>query len=72
MANISDQITLLGAKVGPAIRQGGAMPTSSALQLAGQTILIDCGIGASRSAVEAGISLPMPNSSNVSWKSPRR
>ena len=52
-----DQIVLLGTKGGPAIRQGGAMPTSSLLQLCGQNILIDCGIGVSRSVVEAGVSL---------------
>ncbi|MDE2912005.1 MAG: MBL fold metallo-hydrolase [Paracoccaceae bacterium] len=53
-----DQITLLGVKGGPSVRQRGAMPTSILLTMAGQTILIDCGIGATRSAVEAGLSLP--------------
>ncbi|MEL7465080.1 MAG: MBL fold metallo-hydrolase [Pseudomonadota bacterium] len=57
MSETKDQITLLGVKGGPAIRQGGAMPTSSLLQFAGQNILIDCGIGAARSTVEAGVSL---------------
>ena len=52
-----NQITLLGVKGGPAIRQGGAMPTSSLLQLNGQNIVIDCGIGVARSVVEAGVSL---------------
>ena len=52
-----DQIVLLGTKGGPAIRQGGAMPTSSLLQFCDQNILIDCGIGVSRSVVEAGVSL---------------
>ena len=54
---MSDQIILLGVKGGPAIRQGGAMPTSSLLQIANQNILIDCGIGVARSTVEAGVSL---------------
>lgn len=53
----SDEIVLLGTKGGPAIRQGGALPTASLLRLGGKTILIDCGIGAARSAVEAGTSL---------------
>lgn len=54
---MKDEIVLLGTKGGPAIRQGGAMPTASLLRLGGRTILIDCGIGASRSVVEAGTSL---------------
>lgn len=52
-----EQVTLLGVKGGPAIRQGGAMPTASLLQFGGQTVLIDCAIGAARSTVEAGVSL---------------
>lgn len=54
---MNDEIILLGTKGGPAIRQGGALPTSSLLRLAGKTFLIDCGIGAARSTVEAGTSL---------------
>lgn len=57
MFEIPDQITLLGVKGGPAIRQGGAMPTSSLLQFGGQTVLVDCGIGVARSCVETGVSL---------------
>lgn len=52
-----DEIVLLGTKGGPAIRQGGAMPTASLLRLGGRAVLIDCGIGVSRSVVEAGTSL---------------
>lgn len=54
---MADEIVLLGTKGGPAIRQGGAMPTASLLRFAGQNILIDCGIGVARSLVEAGVSL---------------
>lgn len=54
---MTDSITLLGVKGGPAIRQGGAMPTSTLLELYGQKILIDCGIGAARSLVFGGTSL---------------
>lgn len=54
---MTDEIILLGTKGGPAIRKGGAMPSSSLLRLNGKNILIDCGIGVSRSAVEAGVSL---------------
>lgn len=52
-----DHVTLLGVKGGPAIRQGGAMPTASLLQMDGTTIVVDTAIGVSRSLVEAGISL---------------
>ena len=52
-----DRLVFLGTKGGPAIRQGGAMPTASMLQLCGKTILIDCAIGAAKSTVEAGVSL---------------
>ncbi len=52
-----NQIILLGVKGGPAIRRGGAMPTSSLLQMQGQNIVVDAGIGVARSIVEAGTSL---------------
>ena len=54
---MSDHITLLGVKGGPAVRQGGAMPTASLLHMAGRVILIDCGIGVTRSVVNAGTPL---------------
>lgn len=52
-----DQIVLLGVKGGPAIRQNGAMPTSSLLKMNGQNIVVDCGIGVSKSLVQSGLSL---------------
>ncbi|MEM7507434.1 MAG: MBL fold metallo-hydrolase [Pseudomonadota bacterium] len=55
---MTDRIVLLGTKGGPAIRPGGAMPTSSLLQLAGLNIVVDCGLGVARSLVEAGVALP--------------
>ncbi|MEM9582882.1 MAG: MBL fold metallo-hydrolase [Pseudomonadota bacterium] len=57
MPATTDQVTLLGVKGGPAIRQSDAMPTSTLLQLKGQTIVIDCGIGVARSIVHCGVSL---------------
>lgn len=54
---MQDEIVLLGTKGGPAIRQNGAMPSSSLLRLNGKTILVDCGIGVARAAVEAGANL---------------
>lgn len=54
---MKDAVTLLGTKGGPSLRRGGPSPSSSVLQLNGKTILIDCGIGATRSLVDAGIPL---------------
>lgn len=51
------QLTLLGTKGGPAIRPGGPMPTSSLLEIAGRRIVIDCGLGVTRSLVATGMSL---------------
>ncbi len=52
MAN--DCLTLLGTKGGPAVRSPDAMPTASLLELGGQTIVIDCGIGVTRAIVSSG------------------
>ncbi|MGB8623441.1 MAG: MBL fold metallo-hydrolase [Paracoccaceae bacterium] len=51
---MTDRLVLLGTKGGPAIRQGGAMPTSSFLEIAGRKAVIDCGLGVARGLVEAG------------------
>ncbi len=55
--DMEDRIILLGTKGGPAVRQGGAMPTASLLQLGGQTIVVDCGIGLTRSIADSGVKL---------------
>lgn len=54
---MEDQIVLLGTKGGPAVRQHGAMPTSTLLQIDGQTIVVDCGIGLTRTIVDADVRL---------------
>ena len=54
---MQDQIVLLGTKGGPAVRQDGAMPTASLLQMNSKTIVVDCGIGLTRSIVDAGVKL---------------
>ncbi len=54
---MADRLILLGTKGGPAIRQGGAMPTSSYLELGGRRAVIDCGLGVTKALVEAGIDL---------------
>lgn len=48
---------LLGTKGGPAVRSPNAMPTSSMLVMDGKTIIVDCGIGVTRSIVASGVSL---------------
>ncbi|SIQ94154.1 Ribonuclease BN, tRNA processing enzyme [Rhizobium sp. RU33A] len=54
---MTDRLTLLGTKGGPAIRPGGPNPTSMLLDLSGRRIVIDCGLGVSRGLVETGMSL---------------
>jgi len=51
------RVVLLGSKGGPALRRGGAMPTSSLLELDGQSVVIDCGLGVTKALVEAGVDL---------------
>jgi ribonuclease BN (tRNA processing enzyme) len=52
-----DRLILLGTKGGPAVRPGGPMPTASLLWLQGQPIVVDCGLGVTRAAVNAGLDL---------------
>lgn len=54
---MTDRIVLLGTKGGPSLRKGGPNPSSSLLQLAGKSYVIDCGIGVSRALVEADVPL---------------
>ena len=52
-----DRLVLLGTKGGPSLREKGSMPTSSLLEIGGKTCVVDCGLGVTRSLVEAGASL---------------
>ena len=52
-----NRLVLLGTKGGPALRRGGAMPCSSLLQLDGESVVIDCGLGVTKALVEAGFDL---------------
>lgn len=52
-----NRVVLLGTKGGPAIRAGGAMPTSSLLEMDGRRVVVDCGLGVTKGLVEAGIDL---------------
>lgn len=50
-------LVFLGVKGGPAIRPGSSMPTSMLVEVAGLTILIDAGLGATRGICDAGVPL---------------
>lgn len=52
-----NRLVLLGTKGGPAVRKGGAMPTSSYLEIGGRSVVIDCGLGVTRALVNAGVDL---------------
>lgn len=54
---MTDFVALLGTKGGPAIRTGSTNPTSSVLSLAGQMVVVDCGLGVTRGLVDQGIAL---------------
>lgn len=54
---MSGFVALLGTKGGPAIRKGSPMPTSSLLSLAGQAVVVDCGLGVTRGLADQGFAL---------------
>ena len=54
---MSDYVSLLGVKGGPAIRPGSNMPTSTLVHFDGKNILIDAGLGASKSIFDQGVPL---------------
>jgi ribonuclease BN (tRNA processing enzyme) len=54
---MSDFVALLGTKGGPAIRPGSTMPTASLLCLAGQRVVVDCGLGVTRGLCDQGMAL---------------
>jgi ribonuclease BN (tRNA processing enzyme) len=53
---VSARVVLIGTKGGPAVRPGGALPTSSLLEMDGQRIVVDCGIGVTAGLARAGVS----------------
>ncbi len=53
----TDRVVVLGAKGGPAVRRDGAMPTSLLVELGAARIVVDCGLGATRGLVQAGLDL---------------
>ncbi len=52
-----NHVCLLGTKGGPAIRPGSTNPTSTLLRMAGQLIVVDCGLGVTRGLVGQGMQL---------------
>lgn len=52
-----NRLVTLGVKGGPSVRAGAAMPTSSLLELDGQRIVVDAGLGVTRALVLAGVPL---------------
>lgn len=54
---VAERLVLIGTKGGPAVRPGGAMPTSSLLQLGGRRIVVDCGLAVTAGIARAGVSL---------------
>ena len=52
-----DFVYLLGVKGGPAIRPGSNMPTSNLIHINGKNLLVDTGLGVSRSICDQGIEL---------------
>lgn len=54
---MSDCLSLLDVKGGPAIRPGSNMPTSMLLRLGGRTIVIDAGLGVTRAICDRGVGL---------------
>ena len=57
MSDNENHVCLLGTKGGPAIRPGSTNPSSSLLRMAGQQIVVDCGLGVTRGVVNQGMQL---------------
>lgn len=54
---VNTRVVLLGVKGGPAVRDKGAWPTSSLIEIGGRRAVVDCGHGVTRGLVEAGVAL---------------
>ena len=52
-----DFVSLLGVKGGPAIRPGSNMPSSTLIHINGKNLLVDTGLGVSRSICDQGVEL---------------
>ena len=56
-ADSPEFVALLGTKGGPAVRPGSAMPTSSLIEIGGQQIVVDCGLGVTRGLIDQQVDL---------------
>jgi len=54
---MAGRLVTIGSKGGPALRIGGALPTSSLIDLEGAAAVVDCGLGVTRGLVQAGVDL---------------
>lgn len=54
---MSETLSLLGVKGGPAIRPGSHMPVSMLLQMADKNIVVDAGLGVTRGICDQGLAL---------------
>lgn len=54
---MTDFVSLLGVKGGPAIRPNSNMPTANLVSLGDRTILVDAGLGAARGLCDQGVNL---------------
>lgn len=54
---MTNRVTLLGTKGGPAIRPGTPMPTSILVEMDGLRILVDAGLGVTRGLCDTGVAL---------------
>ena len=52
-----DFVSLLGVKGGPAIRPGSNMPSSTLIHIDGKNLLVDAGLGVSRSICDQGVEI---------------
>ncbi|MCY3879716.1 MAG: MBL fold metallo-hydrolase [Rhodobacteraceae bacterium] len=52
-----DRLVLLGTKGGPSLHSPLRMPTSSLLVIGGQTCVVDCGLGVTKSLLQSGVRL---------------
>lgn len=51
------RVVVIGSKGGPALRKDGSMPTSLLVEMGGQQIVVDCGLGVTVGTVRAGLDL---------------
>ena len=66
-ADSPEFVALLGTKGGPAVRPGSAMPTSSLIEIGGQQIVVDCGLGVTRGLIDQQVDLRHLKTIMITW-----